>query len=123
VNLPLSGDGEALVLGAVLEGMNPTNKPVAGPQNEPMMPIAWTRTYQLDGGKAGRAFTTTMGAATDLLSEGVRRLLVNAAYWCTGLGDKIPARADVDLVGAYNPTWFGFNGFVKGLRPVDFAKE
>ena len=123
VNLPLSGDGEALVLGAVLEGMSPADKPVAGPKNVPMMPIAWTRTYQLDGGRAGRAFTTTMGAATDLLSEGVRRLLVNAAYWCTGLGDKIPARADVDLVGAYNPTWFGFNGFVKGLRPVDFAKE
>ena len=123
VNLPLSGDGEALVLGAVLEGMSPADKPVAGPKNDPMMPIAWTRTYQLDGHSRGRAFTTTMGAATDLLSEGVRRLLVNAAYWCTGLGDKIPARADVDLVGAYNPTWFGFNGFVKGLRPVDFAKE
>jgi type 1 glutamine amidotransferase len=123
VNLPLSGDGEPLVMGAVLEGMNPTDKPVAGPKNDPMMPIAWTRTYQLDGGRAGKAFTTTMGAATDLQSEGVRRLLVNAAYWAVGLADKIPARADVGLVGKYNPTYFGFNKFVKGLRPEDFAKE
>jgi hypothetical protein len=64
-----------------------------------------------------------MGAATDLQSEGVRRLLVNAAYWCTGLADKIPPRADVDLVGQYNPTYFSFNGYVKGLRPVDFAMQ
>jgi hypothetical protein len=62
-----------------------------------------------------------MGAATDLQSQGVRRLLVNAAYWSTGLGDKITPRADVDLVGKYNPTYFGFNKFVKGLRPADFA--
>jgi hypothetical protein len=123
VNLPLSGDGKALVLGAVLEGMNPADKPVTGPKNDPMMPIAWTRTYQLDGGSRGQAFTTTMGAATDLQSEGVRRLLVNAAYWATGLADKIAPSADVDLVGAYNPTWFKFNGYIKGLHPVDFAME
>ena len=123
VNLPLSGDGEALVLGAVLEGMKPADKPVAGAKNSPMMPIAWTRTYQLDGGRRGRAFTTTLGAATDLQSQGVRRLLVNAAYWLTGLADKIAPDSDVNLVGPYNPTYFGFNGFKKGLRPADFAME
>ena len=40
-----------------------------------------------------------MGAATDLETEGTRRLLVNAAYWAIGLEDKIPARSDVALVG------------------------
>ena len=53
-----------------------------------MMPIAWTKTYQGSGGQTGRVFTTTMGAATDLQSEGLRRLLVNAAYWCVGLEDE-----------------------------------
>lgn len=121
VNLPLSGDGEPLVLGAVLEGMQPDDKPVDGPQNDPMMPIAWTRTYQLKGGAPGPAFTTTLGAAVDLSSEGVRRLLVNVAYWCTGLAEKIPQRADAELVGEFNPSYFGFGDFKKGLRPADFA--
>ena len=39
-----------------------------------------------------------MGASTDLESEGLRRLVVNAAYWCVGLEDKIPAKANVDVL-------------------------
>lgn len=122
VHLPLSGNGDPLVFGAVLEGMHPEDNPVAGPKNDPMMPIAWTRTYQLDGGKLGHAFTTTMGSSVCLGSEGVRRLLVNATYWCTGLAGKIPQRANVDVVGEFNPSNFAFGGFKKGLRPEDFVK-
>ena len=48
-----------------------------------MMPIAWTKTYQVPDGKTGRAFTSTIGAATDLVSEGTRRLLVLSAGMCT----------------------------------------
>jgi len=121
VNLPLSGDGVPLVLGTVLEGMKPGDKPVAGLQNDPMMPVAWTRTYQLPGGEPGLAFTTTMGASVCLRSEGVRRLLVNAAYWCTGLAGEIPPRGDVDVVGEFDPSYFAFGGFRKGLRPEDFV--
>ena len=58
-----------------------------------------------------------MGAATDLESEGTRRLLVNAIYWAVGLEDKIPARTDVTLVGEYHPLPFGFNGAKKGVKP------
>jgi len=123
VRLPLTGDGEALVMGQVLEGMKPTDKPVAGKQNDPMMPIAWTRTYKGAAGNVGRVFTTTMGAANDLPSEGVRRLLVNACYWCVGLDQKIPAAAKVDLVGPYKPSPFKFGGHVKGLRPADHAMK
>ena len=75
-----------------------------------MMPVAWTKTYQGAGGQTGRVFTTTMGAATDLQSEGLRRLVVNAAYWCVGLEDKIPAKANVELVGQYKPSPFSFFG-------------
>ena len=81
-----------LMLGAVLESMDPAAKAVAGPQNNPMMPVAWTTTY-----KGGRVFTTTMGSAQDLLNEEFRRLLVNAVYWAAGLEEKIPPKADARL--------------------------
>ncbi|NIL96961.1 MAG: hypothetical protein GTO62_07425, partial [Planctomycetales bacterium] len=49
--------------------------------------------------------TSTMGASVDLLSAGVRRLLVNGVYWCLGLEDQIPeAGTQVPLVGDYQPT-------------------
>lgn len=119
VRLPLPGDSRAVVLGQVLEGMKPADKPVAGKPNDPMMPVAWVRSYAGEKGRTGRAFTTTMGAATDLESEGMRRLLVNAAYWCIGMEARIPAKADVTLVGRYDPLPFGFGGHRKGVKPAD----
>ena len=71
------------------------------------------------GGKVNKVLCTTMGAATDLLNEGLRRLVVNAVYW--GLGMEIPRSADVSFVGDYKPTMYGFDGFKKGMRPADFA--
>jgi type 1 glutamine amidotransferase len=121
VRLPLPGDSRPLVLGQVLEGMKPTDRPVASKKNNPMMPIAWTKTYDAANGQKGRVFTTTMGAANDLACEGLRRLLVNATYWCVGIEDKIPARANVELVGTYSPSNFGFGKFVKGMKPSDYA--
>jgi hypothetical protein len=120
---PLPGNSRPLILGQVLEGMRPTDRPVKGRKNEPMMVAAWTRTYRGAKGQEGRVFTTTMGAATDLQSEGLRRLLVNATYWCVGLEAQIPARANVDLVGTYDPLPFGFHKFRRGVRPSDHAIE
>jgi hypothetical protein len=111
------------MLGQVLEGMRPADKPLEGPKNNPMMPMAWTRSYRGVDGAVGRVFTTTMGAATDLESEGLRRLLVNAAYWCVGLEEQIPARAIVRTVGTYNPTPFGFGKYKQGIRPADHALD
>jgi hypothetical protein len=121
VRLPLPGDSQALVLGAVLEGMQPTDKPVAGKQNHPMMPVAWIKSYTALSGKTARVFTTTMGASQDLASEGLRRLLVNACYWALGMEDQIPAKTDVEVVGDYRPTPFGHNAFAKGVKPGDHA--
>jgi len=123
VRLPLPGDSKPLVLGEVLEGMKPADKPVAGPQNDPMMPVAWVKTYTSTSGKAARVFTTTMGASQDLQSEGLRRLLVNACYWALGMEKQMPAKADVDLVGEYKPRPFEGGGFAKDLKPSDYAKE
>jgi len=100
----------------VLTGRNPDDPRVEGPKNDPMMPIAWTK---ID--KDARVFTTTMGASTDLESEGLRRLLVNAVYWCLGMEDEIPAEGTkVDLVGEYDPSFYGFGGFKKGTKPSDY---
>jgi hypothetical protein len=119
VRLPLPGDSIPLVEGQVLAGMRPTDAPVAGSQNDPMMPIAWVKSYTGTQGKTARIFTTTMGASQDLESEGLRRLIVNACYWAVGLENRIPAKTEVDLVGDYQPLPFKFGGFRRGLKPVD----
>ncbi|MDR1962289.1 MAG: ThuA domain-containing protein [Planctomycetaceae bacterium] len=120
VRLPLPGDSTPLVLGQVLEGMKPTDKPVAGTKNDPMMPIAWTKTYQINGGKTGKSFTITMGSSQDFESEGLRRLLVNAVYYLAGLETVIPDRANVEIVGCYEPLPMGFGTSKKGMKPSDF---
>ncbi|HWQ91273.1 MAG TPA: ThuA domain-containing protein [Clostridia bacterium] len=115
----LPADAQVLLFGQVLSGMNSKDTPVAGAKNEPMMPLAWFRTYTGDQGKPAKVFTTTMGAAVDLENEGLRRLLVNACYWAVGMESQIPATADVRYVGEYKPTWFGFGKFKPGVKPAD----
>ena len=110
-----------VLMGQVIKGMKPTDPPVEGKKNEPMMPVAWVRTYRGAGGEEGRVFATTMGSSTDLQSEGLRRLLVNATYWALGLQEQIPPKAKVDLVGEFKPTAFGFKGYQKGKKPMDYA--
>jgi hypothetical protein len=120
VTLPLPDNCKPIVMGEVVEGMNPTDPAAVGAKNAPMMPVAWTKTYQGKTGSVGRVFTTTMGAATDFESEGLRRLVVNAAYWCLNLQDHIPVGGtDVGLVGEYKPTPFGFKGYKKGVKPSE----
>jgi hypothetical protein len=112
----LEGDCKPVILGQVLVGMNPTD---AVNEKKPAIPVAWTKSYTGTEGKAARVFTTTMGHAGDLKSEGFRRLLVNAAYWAMGMEDQIPARAKVDYVGTYDPIPIGFNKFRRGVKPAD----
>jgi len=115
VRLPLPEGSHTIFLGAILTGMKPDDEVVSDKRNDPMMPIGWTTSYN-----GGRVFTSTMGAATDFSSEGVRRMIVNATYWCLGLEDKITADLDVSIVGEFNPTRFGFNAFVKDKAPADY---
>ena len=121
VTLPLPGDSQPIVLGQILVGMSPSDAPLDGPKNSPMMPIAWTKSYTSASGKTGRVFTSTLGAATDLVAEGSRRMIVNATYWCLGLEDKLPEKANVELVGPYEPLPFRFGGFKKGVKPAEHA--
>jgi type 1 glutamine amidotransferase len=119
VRLPLPGDSKTLVFGEVLSGMSPKDPPIPGAVNNPMMPIAWTKTYTGSAGKKARVFATTLGTSEDLLTEPNRRLLVNACYWALGLERQIKPNANVGLVGEYHPHPFDFDGYVKGVDPAD----
>ncbi|HEX8524746.1 MAG TPA: ThuA domain-containing protein [Tepidisphaeraceae bacterium] len=125
-------DAMVLLRGQVLRGMKADDPPAdyrkkrATDQqeqnvNDPMMPIAWTRVHRNEAGKENRIFCTTMGAATDLQNEDLRRLIVNAVYW--GLELDVPKCADVELVGEFSPSHYGFKGHRRGVKPADLALE
>jgi hypothetical protein len=97
--------------------MKPDDPPVHGPKNLPLMALAWVREYTGEKGNTSKIMATTMGAAVDFENEGLRRLIVNSCYWAVGL--EIPAKANVDYVGEYRPTWFGFGKSKHGVKPAD----
>lgn len=112
----LAGDCKPLIMGQVLSGMDPKDKP--NPDKK-LVPVAWTKTYTGETGNTARVFTTTMGHSFDLNNEGFRRLLVNACYWGMEMEDKIPAKSKVDIVGQYDPNKIGMNKHKTGLKPSD----
>lgn len=128
VRLPLPGDANPIILGQVINragemakedtfyGMKDTDSEVAtinparekaGNPNEPMMPIAWTKSYQIPNGNIGKSFTSTIGSSTDFTNEGVRRLFVNSVHFLFGM--EVPEKATVDIVGKFNPSAFAFH--------------
>ena len=110
-------DATVLLYGQSTSGMT-ADAPIN--TEKAMLPIAWTRTYQLPGGNQGNVFTTTMGASIDLQSSDLRRLLVNACLWATGTEAAITTQVDVSFISPYAPTMFGFDGFKRGQFPADF---
>ena len=104
----------ALLMGQPLLGRSPGDEP--NPAKIPL-PIAWTKTWTGNGGKSARVFHTTMGSAKDYECADLRRLTVNAAYWCLGLEDRITETSSVDYVGPYEPLASGFNYEKLGVRP------
>ena len=137
VRLPLPGDSSPLVYGKVMArageydegdsryGMRPTDdEPIEG-KNDPMMPVVWTKTYQLPGGVQGRVLSTTLGSSTDLLESGVRQLLMNSVFWA--LDEEGAVTADgvgAELVGEFNPTKFNNHPpeywIERAAKPADF---
>jgi hypothetical protein len=126
---PVAGS-KILLRGHVLTGMRPNDPPdnyrktrKADNQeqgiNDPAMPIAWTRIHTPATGRPNRVFCTTMGAATDLLSEGLRRLVINAVLW--GFELEIPARTDVSFIDPFEPSPYAFKRYRRGLTPDDHA--
>jgi hypothetical protein len=105
-----------LATNRVLESMEVGAKPL---EDKVPQPAAWVRTYTFKGGKEGRAFCTTQGASEDILSEGVRRMIINATLWCMGMEEHIAADADVSFVGPYHPTTFSFKPTITDAKPSD----
>ncbi|MBL6764528.1 MAG: ThuA domain-containing protein [Verrucomicrobiae bacterium] len=139
IDLPLPGDSKPLILGQVIArkgeydpndvnfGMRPTDGPPVAEKNNPMMPVAWTKTYQDDGGKKGRVFATTMGSAADLANAPLRRLVVNGVYWALSMEKQIPkGGTKADLVGEFSPSQYGFSTdeywVQRNLKPADLAR-
>jgi len=118
-------DATILLRGQVLKGMNPDDEPADYKKkdgraiNDPMMPVAWVRELPREGGDAQRIVTTTMGAATDLQCEDLRRLVVNGVFW--GLRMEVAEKAKVDVIGEFQPLMYGFNAFRKNVRPSAHA--
>lgn len=120
-------DAAILMRGHVLAGMDADSLPVTGRKtradgnevaiNDPAMPVVWMRETP------GKVVTCTMGAATDLLDQGLRRLLVNCSLYLTKGEKAIDPDSDVSLVGDYRPSAFGFGGYKKGVKPSDLVKK
>ena len=120
----LPEDAVVMLDGGVLTGMKPTDPLLEGEKNNPMHPVAWLRerpmttdTRQHD---VQRIVVTTMGNAQDLSSADLRTYLLNGVLWQLHEEDAIPADGlDVELVGHWDPTPFGFGTHRRGFTPND----
>jgi hypothetical protein len=112
----LPADAQVLMYGQVLRGMQPDDPPN---YKKSIMPMIWQRHYRTEAGNTANILCSTMGAATDLESEDLRRLLVNFCYWSLGLGERITPDGNVDYVGEYQPSDFGFDDWKRGVKPAD----
>ncbi len=104
----------ALVWGQPLTGRNRDDSP--NRELEPL-PVAWFKNWQTSKGKIARVFHSTMGSGHDLENPGLRRLIINAAYWGMGMETSITATRNVDIVGTYKPLESGFNYEALGVIP------
>jgi len=110
----LPSDCTALVWGQPLMGRQPDDPP--NEKLEPL-PVAWVKDWKTSSGKTARVFHSTMGSGTDLKSAGLRRLVINAAYWGMGMESAISPSRSVDIVGTYEPLDSGFNYKELGVVP------
>jgi hypothetical protein len=126
IRMPMEGDAQSIILGQTIDrtdpheeadpfyGLKESDEKIATESqskkynpNNPMPPIVWTKSYQIANGKKGQAITSTIGAATDMVDEEVRRLLVNTTYHLLNI--EVPQKAKVDFVGKYSPSAFAFH--------------
>jgi type 1 glutamine amidotransferase len=114
---PIEGS-QILLMAQPLSGMTP-NSPVDA--SKVPMPGAWVRTYKCKSGKEGRVFATTYGSSSDLVNDGFRRTMINAALWAVGLESAIKPDLDISIVGPFNPTWHGGAKRADTFKPEQMA--
>ena len=72
-------------------------------------PVAWTKSFTGNSGKAGRGFFTTLGHPYDFKLPEVRKIAMNGIFWALGMEDKIPEDGvDVTLTSTYEHNNSGF---------------
>ncbi len=94
----LPADAEVLIYGQSTAGMD-DKAPLIWEKS--VMPIAWTKPYQIEGGKPGMAFASTMGSSLGFQSADLRRLVLNASLWLLEMEDTISPDLNVEYVGEY----------------------
>jgi type 1 glutamine amidotransferase len=104
----------ALVNGQPLIGRKQGGK--NNPEKEPL-PVVWFKNWTTSEGRLARVLQSTMGSAKDLENPGLRRLIVNAAYWGMGMEDRIVAESSVEYAGEYKPLASGFDYEKLGVIP------
>ena len=104
----------ALVWGQPLLGRKHDDAP--NPKLEPL-PVAWFKNWLTSEGKQARVFQSTMGSGNDLENPGLRRLIINASYWCMGMEEALKPDRSVEIVGTYKPLKSGFNYEELGVVP------
>lgn len=104
----------ALVMGQPLIGRVQGGKD--NPAKEPL-PVVWCKSWKTTGGKTARVLQSTMGSAKDLENPGLRRLIVNAAYWGLEMEGKISADSSIDYASPYQPLSSGFDYKKLGVVP------
>ncbi len=83
-------------------------------------PVAWTKSYTGDQGRAGRVFFTTLGHPYDFKNENMRRLALNGIFWALGKENEITTSSlSVEFTDPYEPNNSGFGEkYKKGQRPI-----
>ncbi len=95
---PLVGDCEPLLKGKSIN----SDKMDKQEQYPLVQPVAWTKTFTGENGKAARIFFTTLGHPADFENESMRRLMINGIHWALGMEDKIPeSGSDAKPVGEF----------------------
>ena len=123
VRLPLPGDSKPLVLGQVLEGheARPTSRSTSK-KNDPMMPIAWTKTYKGEQGPDGPGLHHHDGRR-----QRTWRARACAGCWSTpptgawAWRTRSPRGPTSTSSASTSRSYFGFGKFKKGVKPSDHA--
>lgn len=112
----LQGDSKPLLMGRSLRS---AHEEAGRTEEYPLTnPVAWTKTYTGEAGKAARVFFTTLGHPYDWKDPNMRRLALNGIAW--GLDLPVPENPNLEPVRPYAPNNSGFGQVYKpGLRPKD----
>lgn len=104
----------ALVFGQPLIGRERGGE--TNPKKIPL-PVVWFKNWTTSEGKTARIVHSTMGSAKDLECPGLRRLIINSAYWGLAMEKEISPTSSVEYTGEYKPLASGFAYEKLGVIP------